>query len=165
MGGGGGCSGLQFQKGAFWKIWTKIYCSARNLLVHHSSLSHTTYVETNKLTLNEPVTIGLTEALDSTGSCLCLVFNWKPGGGEQSKRANIKLSESDIAFAFAFAFVSVHEPLTVLSVIKLYSSGELRAPVLSQIPLTEQFSLWCLVRTSAHKFFILSQHESKLTLK
>ena len=31
-----------------WKIWTKIYCSARNLLVHHSSLSHTTYVETNK---------------------------------------------------------------------------------------------------------------------
>ena len=30
-----------------WKIWTKIYCSARNLLVHHSSLSHTTYVETN----------------------------------------------------------------------------------------------------------------------
>ena len=23
-----------------WKIWTKIYCSARNLLVHHSSLSH-----------------------------------------------------------------------------------------------------------------------------
>ena len=46
---GGGVSGLQFQKGAFWKIWTKIYCSARNLLVHHSSLSHTTYVETNKL--------------------------------------------------------------------------------------------------------------------
>ena len=31
-----------------WKIWTKIYCSARNLLVHHSSLSHTTYVETKK---------------------------------------------------------------------------------------------------------------------
>ena len=31
-----------------WKIWTKIYCSARNLLVHLSSLSHTTYVETNK---------------------------------------------------------------------------------------------------------------------
>ena len=31
-----------------WKIWTKIYSSARNLLVHHSSLSHTTYVETNK---------------------------------------------------------------------------------------------------------------------
>ena len=29
-----------------WKIWTKIYCSARNLLVHHSSLSHTTYMET-----------------------------------------------------------------------------------------------------------------------
>ena len=48
MGGGGGLSGLQFQKGAFWKIWTKIYCSARNLLVHRSSLSHTTYVETNK---------------------------------------------------------------------------------------------------------------------
>ena len=47
-GGGGGLSGLQFQKGAFWKIWTKIYCSARNLLVHHSSLSHTTYVETKK---------------------------------------------------------------------------------------------------------------------
>ena len=45
--GGGGLSGLQFQKGAIWKIWTKIYCSARNLLVHHSSLSHTTYVETN----------------------------------------------------------------------------------------------------------------------
>ena len=35
MGGGGGLSGLKFQKGAFWKIWTKIYCSARNLLVHH----------------------------------------------------------------------------------------------------------------------------------
>ena len=32
-----------------WKIWTKIYCSARNLLVHYSSLSHTTYVETNDL--------------------------------------------------------------------------------------------------------------------
>ena len=32
-----------------WKIWTKIYCSARNLLVHHSSLSHTTYVETNDI--------------------------------------------------------------------------------------------------------------------
>ena len=46
---GGGPSGLQFQKGAFWKIWTKIYCAARNLLVHHSSLSHTTYVETNNL--------------------------------------------------------------------------------------------------------------------
>ena len=45
---GGGLSGLRFQKGAFWKIWTKIYCAARNLLVHHSSLSHTTYVETNK---------------------------------------------------------------------------------------------------------------------
>ena len=44
---GGGLSGLRFQKGAFWKIWTKIYCAARNLLVHHSSLSHTTYVETN----------------------------------------------------------------------------------------------------------------------
>ena len=35
---GGGLSGLRFQKGAFWKIWTKIYCAARNLLVHHSSL-------------------------------------------------------------------------------------------------------------------------------
>ena len=46
--GGGGYSGLQFQKGVFWKIWTKIYCSARNLLVHRSSLSHSTYVETNK---------------------------------------------------------------------------------------------------------------------
>ena len=46
--GGGGLSGLRFQKGAFWKIWTKIYCAARNLLVHHSSLSHTTYVETNE---------------------------------------------------------------------------------------------------------------------
>ena len=45
--GGGGYSGLQFQKGVNWRIWTKIYCSARNLLVHHSSLSHTTYVETN----------------------------------------------------------------------------------------------------------------------
>ena len=33
--GGGGLSGLKFQKGDFWKIWTKIYCSARNLLVHH----------------------------------------------------------------------------------------------------------------------------------
>ena len=49
-GGGRGGSGLQFQKGAFWKIWTKIYCSARNLLVHHSSLSHTAYVETNDST-------------------------------------------------------------------------------------------------------------------
>ena len=48
VGGVGGLSGLQFQKGAFWKIWTKIYCSAKNLLVHYSSLSHTTYVETNK---------------------------------------------------------------------------------------------------------------------
>ena len=38
--GGGGYSGLRFQKGVFWKIWTKIYCAARNLLVHHSSLSH-----------------------------------------------------------------------------------------------------------------------------
>ena len=47
--GGGGLSGLRFQKGAFWKIWTKIYCAARNLLVHHSSLSHTTYVETNEV--------------------------------------------------------------------------------------------------------------------
>ena len=47
-GGEGGYSGLQFQKGVNWRIWTKIYCSARNLLVHHSSLSHTTYVETNK---------------------------------------------------------------------------------------------------------------------
>ena len=47
--GGWGLSGLQFQKGAFWKIWTKIYCAARNLLVHHSSLSHTTYMETNQL--------------------------------------------------------------------------------------------------------------------
>ena len=45
---GEGYSGVQFQKGVFWKIWTKIYCSARNLLVHHSSLSHTTYVETNE---------------------------------------------------------------------------------------------------------------------
>ena len=34
-GGGGGLSGLKFLKGAFWRIWTKIYCSARNLLVHH----------------------------------------------------------------------------------------------------------------------------------
>ena len=25
-GGGGGFSGLKFQKGAFWRIWTKIYC-------------------------------------------------------------------------------------------------------------------------------------------
>ena len=32
---GGGLSGLKFQKGAFWRIWTKIYCSTRNLLVHH----------------------------------------------------------------------------------------------------------------------------------
>ena len=46
--GGGGYSEVQFQKGVNWRIWTKIYCSARNLLVHHSSLSHTTYVETNK---------------------------------------------------------------------------------------------------------------------
>ena len=44
--GGGGYSGLQFQKGVNWRIWTKIYCSARNLLVHHSSLSH---VETNNI--------------------------------------------------------------------------------------------------------------------
>ena len=33
--GEGGLSGLKFQKRAFWRIWTKIYCSARNLLVHH----------------------------------------------------------------------------------------------------------------------------------
>ena len=46
---GGGYSGLQFQKGVNWRIWTKIYCSARNLLVHHSSPSHTTYVETNNV--------------------------------------------------------------------------------------------------------------------
>ena len=46
--GGGGYSGLQFQKGVNWRIWTKIYCSARNLFVHHSSISHTTYVETNQ---------------------------------------------------------------------------------------------------------------------
>ena len=35
LGGGGGLSGLKFQKGDFWRIWTKNYCSARNLLVHH----------------------------------------------------------------------------------------------------------------------------------
>ena len=40
----GGYSGVNF---IVWKIWTKIYCSARNLLVHHSSLSHTMCVETN----------------------------------------------------------------------------------------------------------------------
>ena len=45
---GWGYSGLQFQKGVNWRIWTKIYCSARNLLVHHSSLSHTMCVETNE---------------------------------------------------------------------------------------------------------------------
>ena len=45
---GEGYSGLQFQKGVNWRIWTKIYCSTRNLLVHHSSVSHTMYVETNK---------------------------------------------------------------------------------------------------------------------
>ena len=54
-GGGGGYSGLQFQKGVFWKIWTKIYCSARNLLVHHSSLSHTKYVETYHPVIPYPV--------------------------------------------------------------------------------------------------------------
>ena len=36
----GGLSGLKFQKGAFWKIWTKIYCLRnvyRNVLciTHH----------------------------------------------------------------------------------------------------------------------------------
>ena len=48
--GGGGLSGLKFQKGAFWKIWTKIYCLRnvyRNVLCITDSLSHTTYVETN----------------------------------------------------------------------------------------------------------------------
>ena len=53
--GGGGYSGLQFQKGVNWRIWTKIYCSARNLLVHHSSLSHTTYVETNNRLMTNPI--------------------------------------------------------------------------------------------------------------
>ena len=42
--GGGGYSGVNFGL----ENLDKIYCSARNLLVHHSSLSHTTYVETNK---------------------------------------------------------------------------------------------------------------------
>ena len=49
------CLNFNFREGGVfrsklmvWKIWTKIYCSARNLLVHHSSLSHTTYVETNE---------------------------------------------------------------------------------------------------------------------
>ena len=35
---GGGLSGLQFQRGALWRIWTQIYCLRlvyRNLLVHH----------------------------------------------------------------------------------------------------------------------------------
>ena len=35
--GGGGGSGLKFQRGALWRIWTKIYCLRlvyRNLLVH-----------------------------------------------------------------------------------------------------------------------------------
>ena len=52
--GGGGLSGLKFQKGAFWKIWTKIYCLRnvyRNVLCITDSLSHTTYVETNKTLL------------------------------------------------------------------------------------------------------------------
>ena len=49
---GGGLSGLQFQKGAFWKIWTKIYCLRnvyRKVVCITDSLSHTTYVETNKV--------------------------------------------------------------------------------------------------------------------
>ena len=47
-----GLSGLQFQKGAFWKIWTKIYCLRnvyRNVVCITDSLSHTTYAETNNL--------------------------------------------------------------------------------------------------------------------
>ena len=45
--GGRGLSGLKFQKGAFWKIWTKIYCLRnvyRNVVCITDSLSH---VETN----------------------------------------------------------------------------------------------------------------------
>ena len=66
--GEGGLSGLQFQKGAFWKIWNKIYCSARNLLVHHSSLSHTTYVETNEVTF--PCSLAVVCMNLSTPFCL-----------------------------------------------------------------------------------------------
>ena len=33
--GGGGFSDLKFQRGALWRIWTQIYCSHGNLLVHH----------------------------------------------------------------------------------------------------------------------------------
>ena len=46
FGGGRGLSGLKFQKGDFWRIWTNIYCLRnvyRNLLVHHR-LSLTYYV-------------------------------------------------------------------------------------------------------------------------
>ena len=79
--GGGGLSGLQFQKGAFWKIWTKIYCAARNLLVHHSSLSHTTYVETNKLKcLTFPILPKYSRISQSVQVILSIHFNWRIGG-------------------------------------------------------------------------------------
>ena len=74
----GGYSGLQFQKGVNWRIWTKIYCSARNLLVHHSSLSHTMCVETNngndflsitwnRITLGGPAHEILTRTMSNPG--------------------------------------------------------------------------------------------------
>ena len=49
--GGGELSGLKFQKGAFWRIWTKFTVQPETCLcitdsLSHS-LSHTTYVETN----------------------------------------------------------------------------------------------------------------------
>ena len=49
--GGGGLSGLKFQKEAFWRIWTKVYClrnCTETCLCITDSLSHTTYVETNQ---------------------------------------------------------------------------------------------------------------------
>ena len=49
MGKGGGAFWSEIPERDFLEIWTTIYCAARNLLVHHSSLSHTTYVETNKI--------------------------------------------------------------------------------------------------------------------
>ena len=49
--GGGGLSGLKFQRGALWRMWTQIYCLRlvyRTCLCITDSLSHPTYVETNK---------------------------------------------------------------------------------------------------------------------
>ena len=53
MGGGGGCSGTKSQKRVFWRIWLKISGSmcfgSLACWCITDSLSHTTYVETNKV--------------------------------------------------------------------------------------------------------------------